>query len=189
MKYILSLLTALIIQPSVAATTAWPSNTFSVDAGVAFTLENDGASDYLFTWTDSSGTRNDIADPTLILTAGQTYTFERTSSDHPFAILNDTLAVTDIGGSLFRDSTDSGVINAAILSPSGDFTATPPPVVTIISWTLTAADIGDYFYTCTVTGHTGMTGRIQVVPEPSSSLLLLLGSSVMMMKRKRNLAV
>ncbi len=184
MKKVITLLT-LAANLSMAATTALPNNTFAVDEGVAFMLGNDGASDYFFSWTDISGTQTDIADPTIILTVGETYTFTRTSSSHPFGILNDSLSVSEIGGSLFRDSTDSSVINAAILSPSEDFTADPPPVATTISWTPGSADVGDYFYTCLVTSHTGMTGRIQVVPEPSSQLLVILGLSSVLLRRQR----
>ena len=188
MKYTLALLFTLTSPFSVAATTALANNTFAIDEGVAFTLGNDGAEDYLYSWTDSSGSELSIADPTLILTAGQTYTFVRTSPLHPFAILNDTLSVSVIGGSLFRDSQNSTVINASILSPEASFIANPTigstPANTI-SWTPSNADIGDYFYTCLVTSHTSMTGRIQVVPEPSSQLMVLFGLSVLVARRKR----
>ncbi len=185
MKYKLTLLCALSVQLSHAATTALPNNTFAVDEGVAFTIGNNGASDFVFNWTDSTVTSN-ILDPKLILTVGETYTFERTTDLHPFAITDDTLSTTVNFGSLVRDTTDSAVITTATLS-GGSFVAQPSGGSTI-TWTPTAAEIGDYFYTCTVTGHTGMTGSIQVVdavPEPSSSLLALLGSGFLFIRRRR----
>ena len=185
MKYKLTLLCALSVQLSHAATTALPNNTFAVDEGVAFTIGNNGASDFVFNWTDSTVTSN-ILDPKLILTVGETYTFERTTDAHPFAITDDTLPTTVNFGSLVRDTTDSAVITTATLS-GGSFVAQPSGGSTI-TWTPTAAEIDDYFYTCTVTGHTGMTGSIQVVdavPEPSSSLLALLGSGFLFIRRRR----
>jgi len=182
MKVLFSMIVISISPLSYAATTVLPNSTFAVDEGVAFTLGNDGASDYLFSWTDSSGTQFERDDPTLILTAGQTYTFQRTSPLHPFAIL-DNLAVTEVVGSLVRTSSDAE-ITAAILSPGGnDLIANPSGPA--ISWTPTSADVGDYFYTCLVTSHTSMTGRIQVVPEPSSSLLVLVGGAIITLRRKR----
>lgn len=187
MKYKLTLLCALSVQLSHAATTALPNNTFAVDEGVAFTIGNNGASDFVFNWTDSTVTSN-ILDPKLILTVGETYTFERTTDAHPFAITDDTLpvSVNQFNGSIDRATNDSAVITNATLS-GGSFVAQPSGGSTI-TWTPTAAEIDDYFYTCTVTGHTGMTGSIQVVdavPEPSSSLLALLGSGFLFIRRRR----
>ncbi len=188
MKYKYAIIAALIAQLNItSAATTISGNDYTVDEGVNFLIGNNGASDFLINWTDVSGTNSNIADPKLILTAGETYTFERTSSAHPFAITDDSLDVAGSGSSLLRLTSDSAVITAATLTPNADFTAQPSGGSTI-SWTPTAADIGDYFYTCTVTGHNGMTGRIEVVaaiPEPSSSLLALLGLGFLSTRRKR----
>lgn len=187
MKSVLATITSLILCQSAvqSATTVLPSGAYAVDQGVTFNIGNDGASDYLFTWTDSSGTRTEIDDPTLVLTAGQTYIFQRTSSAHPLGITDDTLPVTLFMGSYSRTTTDSTVINNAMLTPLSDFTADPAPTSDAITWTPTAAQTGDYYYTCLFTSHVGMTGKITVVPEPSSSLLLLSGLTMGMLRRKR----
>ena len=72
-----------------AETTQVAPDVYRVTGGVEFTLGNAGASNFLFTWTDTSGTYSGISDPTLILVSGQTYQFRRVSSSHPFAITDD----------------------------------------------------------------------------------------------------
>ena len=52
------------------------------------------------------------------------------------------------------------------MTPLADFTADPAPTSDQIVWVPTEADLGDYFYTCRVTGHAGMTGAIRVVAAP-----------------------
>jgi plastocyanin len=150
---------------AVADTTLLRPDVYLVDEGVAFGIANDGASDFLFSWTDASGTFADIADPTIILVAGQTYTFTRTSGMHPFVITDDTLPVSGSDGSYVRDTQDGDTIDDATLKPIADFTADPAPTDDFISWTPAEADAGTYYYTCRVTGHTGMAGRIRVVPS------------------------
>ncbi|GJM18183.1 MAG: hypothetical protein DHS20C14_03960 [Phycisphaeraceae bacterium] len=153
----------LLAAPALADTTMTAPNIYEVDEGVAFTMSNSGASDFLFTWTDGSGTFTDIADPTLILSAGQTYTFARTTSSHPFGITDGTLGVTGTDGSYARTSTEITDIDAAMLQPAEDFIADPAPTADVITWALVAGDAGDYFYTCRVQFHADMTGRIEVV--------------------------
>lgn len=153
---------------SSAQTTELEPNVYLIESGVAFELGTFGASDFLFSWTDSSGTFDDIADPTLILVAGETFTFTRTSSSHPFRITDSTLPVTGTDGSFGRTTTDGAAIDAASLQPIGDFTADPAPTSDSITWSPGAAEIGDYYYTCRVEGHTGMTGALSVAPKPGS---------------------
>ena len=161
------LVTAFIATAVSAAATAQTTqinpNRYRVETGVAFDIGNVGASDYTFAWTDSSGSFSGIADPTLELVAGQTYTFQRVSGSHPFAICDDTLPVSGSDGSYGRITADIILINAATLEPIADFTADPAPTTDLISWTPTSADLGVYYYTCTVTGHVGMTGRIEII--------------------------
>ncbi|MEO0513878.1 MAG: hypothetical protein AAF086_01110 [Planctomycetota bacterium] len=168
-----------------AATTVISPNVYRIDAGVTLNLGNQGASNYLFNWTDSSGTFTNISDPTLELVAGQTYTFQRISGSHPFVITDDTLPVTGSDGSFSRATSSGTVIDAATLTPIADFTANPAPTTDQIIWTPTLSDLGDYFYTCRVTGHVGMTGAIRVIPEPASGMLILVGTAVLGCVRRR----
>ncbi len=135
---------------------------YRVESGVAVELLSFGVSHYLFEWTDSSGTFSNLQDPTLEIAVGQTYTFQRFDGSHPFAICDDTLPVSGEDGAYNRTTFNSSVINAATLQPIADFTADPGPTTDLITWTPTAEDVGTYFYTCTITGHPGMTGRIDV---------------------------
>ena len=86
----------LLANMSQAVTTLVSTSRYSVTERVAFTLGNNGASDFLFSWTDPTGASpasfSNIADPTLVLTLGQTYTFQRTTLAHPFVIMNNTAA-------------------------------------------------------------------------------------------------
>jgi len=159
-----------------ASTVDQGANTFSVNEGVTFNIDNLGASDFRFTWTDpnpSATSFSDKIDPTLVLTLGQTYNFQRTSSSHPFVLMDNSAAtlIELINGSYSRKSSTTGSqIAAAILKPVADFTAEPSPTNDLITWTPEA--VGDFWYTCSVVGHTTMTGKISVVPEPSSFALI-----------------
>ncbi len=146
-----------------ADTTQKGPSIYAIDEGVAFSIASAGVSSFLFNWSDDSGTFADIEDPTLILTAGETYTFARTTSFHPYVICDDTLPVSGTDGSYNRDTADGAVIDGATLQPIPDFTADPAPTDDFIEWTPGLDDVGTYYYTCRVTGHTGMTGRIEIV--------------------------
>ena len=146
-----------------AQTTQINPNRYRVESGVAFELLSFGVNDFLFAWSDSSGSFSGLADPTLELVAGQTYTFQRFSSSHPFAICNDSLPVTGEDGDYFRTTFDGTAIDNATLQPIDDFTADPGPTTDMIVWTPTSADVGVYYYTCTITGHPAMTGRIEII--------------------------
>ncbi len=150
-----------------AQTTQINPDRYRVENGVAFELLNVGAQHYLFAWTDSSGSFSNLDDPTLELVVGQTYTFQRFSASHPFAICDDTLPVSGGDGTYQRTTFSGSVILAATLQPVADFTADPAPTTDLITWTPTEAEIGVYYYTCTVPNHTGMTGRIEVIAAPS----------------------
>jgi plastocyanin len=158
-KYLLAAVCAILLAlPGVAQ-----SQVFQFDEDTDFSIGNSGASDYLFNW--SGGSQNE-ADPTLELVAGNTYTFQRTTGSHPFVITDDTLPVAITNRTFARTTTSGTVIDSATLTPLADFTANPAPTTDQIVWTPTEADVGDYFYTCRVTGHTGMTGAIRVVAAP-----------------------
>jgi len=148
--------------PTLAQTTQPEPSVYRVPGGVEFTLDNIGASDYLFNWSDSGGDFTDVVDPTLILTVGQTYRFRRISGAHPFAITDDTLPVDGVDGMYDRTTLDPVVIDDATLKPIDAFTADPAPTDDFIEWTPTADDVGLYYYTCTVPFHTGMTGALRV---------------------------
>ena len=162
----------LLATMSHAATTLMSTSKYSITEGVAFTLGNDGASNFLFNWTDPSGALppsfTNIVDPTLVLTLGQTYTFQRSSGAHPFAIMDNSagLFITGLDGTYSRNSgVTTTQIDNATLKPIADFTANPAPTSDLITWT--PSETGEFWYTCTVTSHPGMTGKITVIPEPS----------------------
>lgn len=175
---------ALAAGAASADTTQLDDHIYAIDEGVAITLGNVGADDFLFNWSDDSGDFTDIVDPTLVLTAGQTYTFQRVTPAHPFVITDDTMSVDGMDGFYFRLTTDGAVIDDATLKPIDDFTADPGPTDDLITWTPSLADVGDYWYTCRVVGHVGMTGRIQVVPAPGAATLLGL-ATVGLVRRRR----
>ncbi len=177
---VILLLTTLTFSAQAVTTLVSPS-IYSVTERVTFSLATNGASDFLFSWTDSSGTFLGVPDPTLRLTIGQTYTFQRTSTSHPFVVLNNTIA-SSIGGtdgSFFRKSSDFSTYSSATI-----FTAASGTPGIAVNWAPTIA--GDYFYTCSVGFHDGMTGKIVAVavPEPSSFSLLLLSLGALSLRRR-----
>lgn len=157
-----------------AVTTLLSPSLYSVTEGVTFSLAHNGSSDFLFKWTDPSGAPansfTNIADPTLRLSIGQTYTFQRTSISHPFVMMNNTISsfISGTNGSFFRTTSDFNTYTNAII-----FTVNPGTPGTPVDWAPTA--MGNYWYTCSVGSHVNMTGKIEVIPEPSSLSLLLLG--------------
>ena len=163
-KLALALASLLTATACAAQTTQINPNRFRVESGVAFDLANTGSSNYVFVWNDSSGEFFGL-DATLELVAGQTYRFQRVTGSHPFVICNDTLPVTGTDGFYERTTFSSAVISAATLAPAADFTADPAPTTDLISWTPTLADVGFYYYTCTITSHPGMTGRIEIITD------------------------
>ena len=80
--------------PVLAETTQLGASVYRVSEGVTFTLSNSGSSSYLMSWPDAGGNFSNVADPTLLLAVGQTYTFRQTTSGHPFVITDDSLGVT-----------------------------------------------------------------------------------------------
>ena len=187
---VMLLLTTLTFSAQAVTTLVSPS-VYSVTEGVTFSLANNGASDFLFSWTDPTGAPansfTNIADPTLRLTIGQTYNFQRTSGFHPFVIMNNTAAAFMSGtdGTYNRTTSSSTDINNATRTPIANFTADPAPTSDLISWT--PSQSGDFWYTCSVQGHPAMTGKIAVaVPEPSSLSLLLLSLGALSLHRRRH---
>lgn len=121
------------------------------DSDTEFLIANSGASSYIFDWVDNGGST--FVDPIITITAGNAYTFTRTTGGHPFLICDLSLPVSESAPCVYiRDTSDSSVINAATLFGPGDFT-----------WTPTEAEVGEYWYTCAIAGHVGMTGKLVVV--------------------------
>ena len=180
----------LLANMSQAVTTLVSTSRYSVTEGVAFALDNEGAASFLFSWTDPTGAPpasfSRIADPTLVLTLGQTYTFQRTSSSHPFVIMDNSAAAFMSGtdGAFSRTTSSSAGISNATLTPIANFTADPAPTSDLISWT--PSQSGDFWYTCSVTGHPDMAGKITVVPEPSAIALIAGGLAFASLRRRRN---
>lgn len=173
---------------SFAVSTTISPNIVKVDEGVDFTLGNDASSDFIFTWTDpgaSSPSFSNVSDPTLVLTIGETYTFQRSSSLHPFVIMDNTAAtfISGSDGSYSRTTTSGTDIDNATLKPIADFTADPAPTTDLINWTPSAQ--GDFWFTCRVTSHTGMSGKISVVPEPASTGLIFGGVALIALVGRR----
>ena len=169
------------------ADTTQDGRIFTIDEGVSFEIGNVGASDYLFDWSDPDGViYSEEEDPTLTLQAGELYTFVRTSSAHPFIILNESAAsfISGTDGQYFRTTTDSVQIENTILTPVEEFVADPFPSEDVIEWRPT---VGDYWYTCRVTSHTLMAGRISVVPEPATAGLALLAAVAVFGVSRRSL--
>jgi hypothetical protein len=173
-----------------AVTTLVSPSRYSITEGVAFTLGNNGASDFLFNWTDPSGapplSSSNSVDPTLILTLGQTYTFQRITTAHPFVIMNNTAAafMNGIDGTYSRTTGSSTDITNATLTPMANFTADPGTPGNTISWT--PSEVGDFWYTCTVTSHPDMAGKITVIPEPSAFGLIAGGFAFVAFRRRRS---
>lgn len=166
MKYPVILLIAVCLAaPALAGTTQLSTHVYKVDEGVTFSISNDGASSFLLSWSDSGGTFENIPDPSIIVSTNETYVFKRTTGSHPFLITDSSLPTSGTDGSYARTTTDAAVINAAVLTPIADFTADPAPTADEIVWTPSGNQTGNYFYTCAVTFHTGMTGGIRVVTD------------------------
>jgi hypothetical protein len=163
MKHLL-VATALICfaSPALAETTLLSKNVYRISQGVTFTLSNSGSSSYLMSWSDAGGSFSNVADPTLQLAVGQTYTFQQTTGGHPFVITDTSLPTDGTDGSYFRTTTSLDAITSAVLAPAADFTADPAPTSDAIVWTPGTDQIGNFFYTCAIAFHTGMTGRIEV---------------------------
>ena len=186
----LGLTALIIILPSFAqAATTVNGAVYTIDESVNFSIANSGASHFVLAWTDPGGAGtsfSDVQDPTLVLTVGQTYVFDRTTGSHPFAITTSAMAVTGSDGVFQREGNQRSDIDPFILTPNADFTAEPNGSANEvpITWTPTAADLGDYWYTCTIRGHLGMTGKITVVPEPSVSVLGFLALGFLARRRR-----
>lgn len=153
---------------TLADTTQTGPSSYTVDEGVTFTILNQAASHFLISWSDDSGTFTDIVDPTITLTSGQTYIFDNNTFSHPFRMTTDALPVSGTDGDYQRDTVDLAVIDGASLQPVAEFTADPEPANDAITWTPGDTDAGDYYYTCLVLSHAGMTGKIIVVEAPAS---------------------
>ncbi|MEC7696126.1 MAG: PEP-CTERM sorting domain-containing protein [Planctomycetota bacterium] len=135
------------------------------------------------------------ADPTLMLTAGETYTFTHTGFAHPFAFLDDSAPISATGSSVdgsefVRTVTDTSFLSSvleggsAVVYPVGSGAGS-----STFSWT---PEVGTYYYTCAVAFHTNMAGQIVVqeasaaVPEPSSFAFVAAGLlSLLVLRRRR----
>ena len=149
-----------------ADTTQTGPNSYTIDQGVTFNILSIGSSSFIVNWEDGTGTFSAL-DPTITLIAGETYIFDNQTFSHPFRITDDTLPVSGTDGSYSRTTSDITVIDNASLQPIADFTSDPQPQDDPITWTLGNDDAGEYYYTCLVLSHAGMTGKI-VVEAPMS---------------------
>jgi plastocyanin len=146
------------------------ADAFEIESGTTVSVANSGASHYLLDLSSHGGSSAE-ADPTLILTAGETYQFSRVTSWHNFALVNGSLPVAENSdGSLYRTVTDSSLDNYDITENiSGNGSAN-------VSWTPTES--GLYYYTCDVTGHPQMIGKIVVISTPTLGAVSVSNSSL-----------
>ncbi|MFT5233335.1 MAG: hypothetical protein ACI9UK_001254 [Candidatus Krumholzibacteriia bacterium] len=168
-------LTAFV--PSTQATTTQLStHVWKIDSGAEFSISNTGSTSYLFTWTDVNGTFTDIEDPSFVFSVNQTYEFHRTTLSHPFALTDDTLQVLGTDGSFSRTAILTQEIDDSTLLPLADFIADPAPTTDFIAWTPSSLDLGNFYYTCRISPHNGMTGRIEIVESSVPNSALSFGS-------------
>lgn len=160
-----------------------PGDTFEIspDGSNSFLLRADPADDF-------------SADPTLQLTAGETYTFEHSGFMHPFALLDDAAPIDATGSGVdgsefFRTVTDSSFLGNVL--DGGSMVAWPidsSQGSNTLDWT---PEEGTYYYTCGVAGHYNMAGQIIVqaasgsVPEPSTFAISLLGTLLLLVPHRR----
>lgn len=159
-------------------TTAIGGGIYYVTEGVSFEIYAYSSGSFLFSWTDPDGTEfNNIQDPTLHLTIGETYTFERSSTGNPLRLTTDQLPVEkvpSVAGPYYRRTTeDLDEIDAASLTPLADFTADPSGVDGVLAGdvvvlNVTASIIGTLYYTSLVPGNSEMTGLL-IVEDTSGS--------------------
>ena len=160
-----------------------PGDTFQIsfDGISSFLLRTDEADDY-------------VPDPTLSLTAGDTYTFTHSGYAHPFAFLDASAPIsatgsTDDGSEFVRTVMDSSFLGSVLEGGS----AVVYPISSglgsrTFSWT---PDSGTYYYTCAVPYHANMAGQIIVqsasasIPEPSTFALLAAGLLGLLVLRRR----
>jgi plastocyanin len=179
-RYLPHFLFFLLAMPTAYGSTTLVDGIYRVNESASFQVQNNGTSDFVFAW-GSNPTYSGIFDPSLELYVGKSYTFSRTTSNHPFAITKN-LPVTGTPGSL---STTSSSTSFFVYLPevSGAFVSNPGGSDPI-SWAPTSAEIGTYHYVCTVSGHVSMVGQITVVPEPSTIGLLVVGLSALGLRQR-----
>ena len=123
-------------------------------------------------WSDPNSSANSfsaLADPTLVLTIGETYFFRRTSGSHPFIIMDSSAVafISGTDGAYSRTTNDSTLISAATLTPIANFTADPSPSADLISWTPDA--LGDFWYSCSCPlRRSGFCSALGIVCELSA---------------------
>lgn len=157
------LLVQLLALPVQATTTQLSTHVWRVNDGAEFFVSNIGGTSYLFTWTDVNGTFTDIEDPSFVFSVNKNYKFHRTTTSHPFVLTDDTLQVLGTDGSFSRTTLVTQEIDDSTLSPRADFTADPAPTSDFISWTPGPLDLGNFYYTCRISPHTGMTGKLRII--------------------------
>ena len=139
-RYLPHFLFFLLAMPTAYGSTTLVDGIYRVNESASFQVQNNGTSDFVFAW-GSNPTYSGIFDPSLELYVGKSYTFSRTTSNHPFAITKN-IPVTGTPGSL---STTSFNPSSFVYQPevSGAFVSNPGGSDPI-SWAPTSAEIGTY---------------------------------------------
>ena len=187
-KVSLILILGWVSAPASFAHTSLIGGTYFVSEGTTFSIGNSGASHFTFSWSSGDPyyggeSFSNLLDPSFQIMAGQQYTFTRGSGSHPFIITKDL----PLSSSSTELSTTSYSVGSYEYRPTGsvagNFISSPNGVDPII-WTPTTAELGDFYYACTVSGHNNMVGKITVVPEPSTLGLIVVGLSVLGLRRR-----
>ena len=131
---------------------------FRLSTGTTINVANSGASHYLLDLSSHGGSSAE-PDPTLVLTAGETYSFLRTSSGHSIALVDGSIPTGENGdGTLYRAIFDSSLDTYDVTENIvGNSTSS-------VMWT--PQEAGTYYYTCDVTGHAQMFGKLIVLSTP-----------------------
>jgi plastocyanin len=183
-----SVLIAFLLSAATAAhavtTRVGTNNVYQVDQGVTFNIGNIESNHFTFTWQDGYTVFGGIQDPTLYLSAGQTYTFRRDTSGHNFVLLKPSF--TYMTGSEQSGYTRSTSIESFISDHTRGVAVFGGNVITFKP---TDQEINlDFWYTCQVTSHPGMAGKITVIPEPSTlglAAAALLGLALVKQRSRR----
>ena len=151
------------------------TNTYSLGLSTDIELTG-GNGNFYFDFIGGGDLPDSTQDTKLILSTLKTYTFTHVGAGHPFVVLSDTQMApynpNDPTPGL-RDSFPSNRTASDAYVAASNSESLFLNISDSFTWTPTAAEIGDYWYTCGIAGHKDFLGEIEVVPEPSSYALLI----------------